>query len=63
MKHASHRVTPHIYQNNVHIGGLLTLKDFFRLDRFGEKNSFFEKKIVMGDFEERIRLEPSNLVG
>ena len=48
-----------IYQKDGHIGGLLTLKEFFRLDHFWGKNSFFEKKnFVVGDFEEGIGLEP-----
>ena len=43
---------------------LLTLKEFFRLDHFLGKNSFFEKKnFVVGDFEEGIGLEPWNLLG
>ena len=47
-----------IYQNDGHIGGLLTLKEFFRLDHFGGKIAFLKKNFVVGDFEEGIGLEP-----
>ena len=40
-------------QNNGPIGGLLTLKEFFRLDHFWGKNSFFEKNFVVGWFWRR----------
>ena len=41
----------------------MTMKEFFRLDHFGGKISFFEKNLSWVDFEEGIELEPSNLVG
>ena len=37
-------------QNNGPTGGLLTLKEFFRLHHFWGKKSFFEKNFVMGWF-------------
>ena len=40
-------------QNNWPTGGLLTLKEFFRLDHFGEKNSFFEKNFIVEWFWRR----------
>ena len=36
-----------IYQNKGHIGRLLTLKEFFRLDNFLGEKSFFEKKTLL----------------
>ena len=52
-----------IYQNKRHIGRLVTLKVFFRLDHFWGKIAFLKKNFVVGDFEEGIKLEPWNLVG
>ena len=40
-------------QNNGPTGGLLTLKEFFRLDHFWGKNSVFEKNFVVGRFQRR----------
>ena len=52
-----------IYQNSGHIGGLLTMKEFFRLDHFWGKIAFLKKKLSWVDLKEGIELEPWNLVG
>ena len=51
-------------QNHGPVGGLLTLKEFFRLDHFWlKKIAFLKKTLSWVDFKEGIELEPSNLEG
>ena len=50
-----------MHHNTGPIGGLLTLKEFFRLGHFFGGKTAFKKNFVMGEFKDGIELEHCNL--